>query len=74
MCQLNVCCKFTCQQNDSPDNNKLVQYVMLKDAIETLFGDISDRDKDEICEKLLSLQSFEITFNRNNIVSKCTIH
>ena len=73
MCQLNLCCKFTCQQNDSPDDNKLVRYIMFKDSIEMLVGDITNVDDDELCEKLLSLQNFEITFDKDNVVSKCTL-
>ena len=73
MCQLNLCCKFTCQQNDSPDDKKLVRYIMFKDSIEMLVGDITNVDDDELCEKLLSLQNFEITFDKDNVVSKCTL-
>ena len=73
MCQLNLCCKFTCQQNDSPDDNKFIRYIMFKDCIEMLVGDITNVDDDELCEKLLSLQNFEITFDKNNVVSKCTL-
>ena len=37
MCELNLCCKFTCQENDSPDDNtKLVRYIMFKDCIDAL--------------------------------------
>ena len=74
MCQLNLVCKFTCQQNDSPhDNTKLVRYIMFKDCIEMLVGDITNVDDDELCEKLLSVQNFEITFDKYNVVSKCTL-
>lgn len=74
MCELNLCCKFTCQQNDSPDDNtKLVRYIMFKDCIEMLVGDITNVDDDELCEKLLSVENFEITFDKYNVVSKCTL-
>ena len=72
MCQLNLCCKFSCE-HDLPDDKKLVRYIMFKDCIETLFGDISNLDDDELCEKLLSLKNFEITFSKDNVVSKCTL-
>ncbi|CAB3985505.1 Hypothetical predicted protein [Paramuricea clavata] len=73
MCQLNLCCKFSCQQNNSPDDKKLVRYIMFKDSIETLVGDITNLDDDKLCEKLLLLENFEITFNRDNVVSKCSL-
>ncbi len=73
MCQLNLRCKFSCQQNDSPDDNKFIRYIMFKDCIEMLVGDITNVDDNELCEKLLSLQNFKITFDKNNVVSKCTL-
>jgi hypothetical protein len=59
MCELSGCCKFTCR--------------MFQHSIETLVGNITNLDEDEIYEKLFTLQNFEITFNRNNVVTKCTL-
>jgi hypothetical protein len=73
MCQLSACCKFTCQQNDSLDDKKVHRYVTFQDSIETLVVNITNLDEDEIYEKLFTLQNFQITFNRNNVVTKCTL-
>ena len=58
MCQLNVCCKFSCQQNDLP-GDKLVRYIMFRDSIETLVGDINNVDDDETLRETIVITKFQ---------------
>jgi hypothetical protein len=47
----------------------LVRFVMFKDVIKKLIGEVELVDDDDLCEKLMLAENFKIIFGKDNVVT-----
>ena len=47
----------------------LVRFVMFKDVIKKLIGEVEHVDDDDLCEKLMLAENFKIIFGKDNVVT-----
>lgn len=80
-CSSNLLCKFSVKKvleknsesaatatDTQPHECENVKFVIFKDMLEALIGKVELLEDEEICEKLLLLENFAITYTGDNIV------